>query len=102
MCISVAPVKALQRSQTKVREYAAEAAAVKGDGDAPPWPHVKQLGDVLRAMVVCGSAEQLIQTWRAIESVDGFGVAPGHGRVKSNFGPKNTEKPPDMCVCCSC
>ena len=92
LLVSCAPIKGLSRMQVKVREYADEAKE-KGKSDEL-WPHSRQLGDVLRAMVVCGTPEQLWATWRAIR--DGFDVRDGNGRVKNNFAPKNTFKPPDM------
>ena len=90
MLIAVAPVKGLQRMQVKVR---GKADGKKPDGEGDAWPHVQNLGDVLRATVVCGTAEHLMQAWSAIE--EEFNVKKT-GRLKANW--KATSRPPDMLV----
>ena len=80
--LSVAPIKGKERMGEKVREYADE---VVGDNDIhTTWPHASQvviysldsscgtitnacissqIGDTLRAMVVCKDGESSKQTW---------------------------------------
>ena len=73
------------------------------------WPGVEQLGDALRAMVVCragkGSGDLIYRTWKQLEQA--FDIRKGHGRLKNNYataGMPNddpekftkNQKPPDM------
>ena len=63
-----------------------------------PWPNAGQLGDPLRAMVVCGRG-RYAQPWLAWERIcAAFGVKVGRGHVKPNFLAKN--RPPDMLINC--
>ena len=63
-------------SQVKVRDAASQNM---------PWPNAGQLGDPLRAMIVCGEGEYS-QPWRAWEKIrDAFDVRDDHGHVKPNF-----------------
>ena len=63
-----------------------------------PWPNAGQLGDPLRAMIVCGEGEYS-QPWRAWEKIrDAFDVRDDHGHVKPNFLVSN--RPPDMLINC--
>ena len=61
-----------------------------------PWPNAAQLGDPLRAMVVCGTGQhsQPKMAWDKIHA--GFDVREGHGHVKPNFSVK--DRPPDMLI----
>ena len=73
------------------------------------WPGVEQLGDALRAMVVCRagreSGDLIYRTWKQLEQA--FDIRKGHGRLKNNYAtagmpnddPKvfaKNQKPPDM------
>ena len=53
-----------------------------------------QLCDVVRGMVLCGNAEDLLETFEAV--MREFDVVQGRGRVKMNFREENTSKPPDV------
>jgi hypothetical protein len=90
---TIAPVKGASRIKEKVGEYAKSH-----------WPGVEQLGDCLRAMVVCRrgkkSGDLIYRTWKQLEQA--FDIRKGHGRLKNNYatagileGPKH-QKPPDM------
>ena len=90
---TIAPVKGASRIKEKVGEYAKSH-----------WPGVEQLGDCLRAMVVCRrgkkSGDLIYRTWKQLEQA--FDIREGHGRLKNNYatagileGPKH-QKPPDM------
>ena len=61
-----------------------------------PWPNASQLGDPLRAMVVCGTGQfsQPKMVWDKIHA--SFDVREGHGHVKPNFSVK--DRPPDMLI----
>ena len=90
---TIAPVKGASRIKEKVGEYAKSH-----------WPGVEQLGDCLRAMVVCRrgkkSGDLIYRTWKQLEQA--FDIREGHGRLKNNYatagileGAKH-QKPPDM------
>ena len=82
--VVVPPVKGVARAKEKVVEY-----RKKGRGE---WPFVSNLGDLLRASVVCRRPEHVLRAWQGIS-------APGSGftvqRLKNNM---DTAKPipPDM------
>ena len=61
-----------------------------------PWPNASQLGDPLRAMVVCGTGQfsQPKMVWDKIHA--SFDVREGHGHVKPNFLVSN--RPMDMLI----
>ena len=95
---TIAPVKGASRIKEKVGEYAKSH-----------WPGVEQLGDCLRAMVVCRrgkkSGDLIYRTWKQLEQA--FDIRKGHGRLKNNYAtagmpnddPKvfaKNQKPPDM------
>ena len=56
------------------------------------WPNSAQLGDPLRAMIVCGAGcyAQPKRVWDKLNSAEGFVVQ----RYKVNFSAPN--RPPDM------
>ena len=60
------------------------------------WPNAAQLGDPLRAMIVCGTGQfsQPKMAWDRIHA--GFEVREGHGHVKPNFSVN--DRPPDMLI----
>ena len=60
------------------------------------WPNAGQLGDPLRAMIVCGTGQfsQPKMAWDRVHA--GFEVQEGHGHVKPNFNVTN--RPPDMLI----
>ena len=65
MLVAVGPAKAPPRMQEKVRNAASEGLE---------WPNAGQLGDPLRAMVVCGRG-RYAQPWLAWERIcAAFGV----------------------------
>ena len=101
----VAPIKSKERMEAKVAQYEEERAGV--------WPFASQLGDALRAMIVCrggsdggdDSGDTIYRTWLQLQKV--FGIQYGHGRLKNNFRTagvphedpqvhEERQKPPDM------
>ena len=93
--ISVAPVKESPRMKVKVKTCKGEAVE-RGD-EEESWPHVRQLGDVLRGMIVCGYGQyrEPMLVWDSIR--ERYGVRDGRGRCCPNFAANN--RPPDMCEC---
>ena len=64
------------------------------ESDEPSLSYAAQICDVVRAMVLCGSVEDLLDTYHAV--MKAFNVVQGRGRVKMNFSEENTSKPPDV------
>lgn len=70
------------------------------------WPCVEQIGDVLRATVVCCGGDDLahtggliVKTWKQLEKT--FDIREGHGRLKNRFmtagkGNNPEHMPPDI------
>ena len=53
-----------------------------------------KLTDVVRGMVMCGNAEDLLDVYHAV--MKEFNIVEGRGRVKMNFREENKKKPPDV------
>ena len=80
-------------AQEKRDTYKAE------DPDKDKVCYSDKICDVVRGMVVCGNAEDLLASYRAV--MKEFKVLPGRGRVKANFKLDNNidsreAKPPDV------
>ena len=83
MLISVAPVKQLPRMLEKLDDAKRQGLE---------WPNSQQLGDPIRAMVICGKHryEQMKHVWDTISGSDGFDVQV----CKVNMAASN--RPPDL------
>ena len=79
----------------KVKVKTCKSEAIERGDEEESWPHVRQLGDVLRGMVVCGSGQyrEPMHVWDRLR--ERYGVHDGHGRCCPNFAANN--RPPDMC-----
>ena len=89
--VMVAPVKKGERMKVKVQEYAEE-----NEAEPNSWPHIANLGDTLRAMVVCKNAREIRRTWEALQRR--FDIREGNGRLKNRFATagKKGAPTPDM------
>ena len=73
--LQVGPIKKLERFVVKTAEYRAEA---KGDSK---WPFVSQVGDLLRATLICVDGDALYGAVQRIIAV--FDLREGNGRLKN-------------------
>ncbi len=76
--LQVGPIKKLERFVVKTAEYRAEA---KGDSK---WPFVSQVGDLLRATLICVDGDALYGAVQRIIAV--FDLREGNGRLKNMLG----------------
>ena len=74
-------------AQAKRIEYLEES-------EEPSVSYAAHICDVVRAMVLCGRVEDLLDAYHAV--MRAFNVVQGRGRVKMNFSEENTSKPPDV------
>ena len=103
--ISVAPVKGPRRMQVCrsggasthcfYRHHAqAKRKAYEEESEGWSLSYSAKLTDVVRGMVMCGNAEDLLDVYHAV--MKEFNVVEGRGRVKMNFREENKKKPPDV------
>ena len=105
--ISVAPAKGQQRMQVcglpifplfmrKRVDSLAQAKRIEylEESEEPSISYAAQICDVVRAMILCGRVEDLLDAYHAV--MRAFNVVQGRGRVKMNFSEENTSKPPDV------
>ena len=55
-----------------------------------------QVGDMIRATIVCIDGDAVFEAWKRCSSDAGFRITPDHGRLKNSFGTKN-ELPKMLC-----
>ena len=54
-----------------------------------------QVGDMLRATIVCADGKSVLEAWQRCSSADGFNITPEHGRLLNHFGTTDP-RPPNM------
>jgi len=94
----VGPLKKAERIKEKFTKYQ--------ESINTSWPCVEQIGDVLRATVVCRGGDDvahtgglIVRTWKQLERT--FDIREGHGRLKNRFttagkGDNPVDMPPDI------